>query len=315
MNVKKILFGAIISTAVCFSACSDGNSEITETSAESITAAEETISAESETETATAAEQSDNFMLCGNGYSSEDIYIEIDGNALTETDMGNIRRMKKLSAVSIENPSVPLVEMFSENPLVTKIELCNFDGDISEYIDLLKSFDIVVINAVKYSGKDSALIYSELSDAFVRYEKNSDRLFDLPTEGIALAVPAVILSRGSDGFDTWNAPIGELTVGISNFTDKKQTVCRLEIFYESENGDEVAVFRNGDSFLEFDAAAAPLGEAAFTVDDTVFDYKSAANGVYKVRVTFENDTAEAEFVIANSDGLEFLTAEQRELFD
>lgn len=47
-NVRIIFIGAVLALAVCFSACSNGNAEITETSSESITAAAETTSAESE---------------------------------------------------------------------------------------------------------------------------------------------------------------------------------------------------------------------------------------------------------------------------
>ncbi|MDE7303867.1 MAG: hypothetical protein K2N60_11175 [Oscillospiraceae bacterium] len=49
---KKFLLGIILSMAVCFSACSNGNAEVTETSAESVTAAEVTTSAESEIQSA-----------------------------------------------------------------------------------------------------------------------------------------------------------------------------------------------------------------------------------------------------------------------
>ena len=47
---KKFLLGIILSMAVCLSACSNGNAEVTETSAESVTAAEVTTSEESESQ-------------------------------------------------------------------------------------------------------------------------------------------------------------------------------------------------------------------------------------------------------------------------
>lgn len=49
---KKFLLGIILSMAMCFSACSNGNAEATETSAENVTAAEEITSAESESKSA-----------------------------------------------------------------------------------------------------------------------------------------------------------------------------------------------------------------------------------------------------------------------
>lgn len=49
---KKFLLGAILTAAVCFSACSDGNSEVTEASAETVAATEEATSAESESRSA-----------------------------------------------------------------------------------------------------------------------------------------------------------------------------------------------------------------------------------------------------------------------
>ncbi|MDE6600022.1 MAG: hypothetical protein K2K34_08110 [Oscillospiraceae bacterium] len=49
---KKFLLGIILSMAVCLSACSNGNAEVTETSAESITEAAEITSAESESKSA-----------------------------------------------------------------------------------------------------------------------------------------------------------------------------------------------------------------------------------------------------------------------
>ena len=52
MNIKKILLGIILSMTVCLSACSNGNAEITETSAESVTAAEVTTPEESENKSA-----------------------------------------------------------------------------------------------------------------------------------------------------------------------------------------------------------------------------------------------------------------------
>ena len=312
---RKNLLAAILLTAVCFSSCSEGNAEVTETSGETVTAAEETNSAENEPEAESAAEQSDNFSICGNDYSSEDIYIEIDGNLLTETDTENIRRLKKLSAVSIENPTVSLVEMFAEDPNVTKIELCNFDGDISEYIDLLKRFDIVVINSVNYSGRDSALIYSELTDASVKYEKSSDRLSVLPADGIAVSSSVCVLPNGKDNFDTYWTLSDELTVGIDNFTDNEQALEKFELFYLSGDGDKPVSFKNGESFLTPEITVSAHGKAEFTLDKNMFDYQNAENGIYRVCLTFENDTTEVEFVIANSDGSEFFTEEQREMLD
>lgn len=303
INGKKFFIGAALAAAVCLSACSKGGAEtadVTETSAETAAA---------------AAKRSDNFSICGNDYNSEDIYIEIDGNVLTKTDTENIRGLKKLSAVSIENPTVPLVEMFAEDPNVTKIEFVDFDGDISEYIDLLKSFDIVVINSVNYSGRDSALIYSELSDASVKYKKSSDRLFDLPADGIAVSSSVCVLPSGKDNFDTyWTLP-DELTVGIDNFTDDEQVLEKFELFYLSGDVDKSVPFKNGADFLTPEITVSAHGSAEFALDKSMFDYQNAENGIYKVRLTFENDTAEAEFVIANSDGSEFFTKEQREMLD
>lgn len=48
INGKKFFIGAVLAAAVCFSACSDGSTEVTETSAETAAAAEETSSAEIE---------------------------------------------------------------------------------------------------------------------------------------------------------------------------------------------------------------------------------------------------------------------------
>ncbi|MBD5138572.1 MAG: hypothetical protein HDT24_04605 [Ruminococcus sp.] len=315
MNIKKIFMGSILLTALCFSACSGNDTAVTETSGETASAAAETTPSESETETAVTEDQLDTFSICGNIYSADDIYIEIDGNSIAEADMENIRNLKNLSAVSIENPNVPLVEMFSENHNVTKIELVKFDGDISEYLDVLKGFDIVSIDAVRYSGKDSALIYSELSEASVKYEKNSDRLFDLPTDGIALSSSVCVLPSGKDNFDTyWTLP-DELIVGIDNFTDIDQSLEKFELFYLSGEGDEPVIFRNGESFLTPEITVSAHGETTFTLDGNMFDYQNAENGIYRVRLTFESDTAESEFVIANSDGSEFLTEEQREMLD
>ena len=48
INGKKFFIGAALAAAVCFSACSDGSTEVTETSAETAAAAEEATSAEIE---------------------------------------------------------------------------------------------------------------------------------------------------------------------------------------------------------------------------------------------------------------------------
>ena len=315
MKHRKILLAAVLSAAVGFSACSSNDTAVTETSGETASAAAETTSAESETETAVTEDQPDTFSICGSVYSADDIYIEINGNSIAEADMENIRNLKNLSAVSIENPNVPLVEMFSENPNVTKIELVKFDGDISEYLDALKGFDIVSIDAVRYSGKDSALIYSELSEASVQYKKSSDRLFELPADGIALSSSVCVLPSGKDNFDTyWTFP-DELIVGIDNFTDSDQALEKFELFYVSRDGDKPVSFRNGESFLTPEITVSAHDEATFTLDKDMFDYQNAENGIYRVRLTFENDTAESELVIANSDGSEFLTEEHREMLD
>ena len=120
-------------------ACSNGGTDITETSlttaSESVSATETATVTETEAVTTSSDNQTETFSICGNEYTAEDIFITIDGNTLTEADKENIRRMEKLSAVSIENPNVQLVEMFAEAPEVTKIELVKFDGDISEYLD------------------------------------------------------------------------------------------------------------------------------------------------------------------------------------
>ena len=318
---KKFLFGVILTALVCMTACSDSDTEVSETSVttaeESVSAAEQTTVAETETEAVitTADNQPETFSICGNEYTSENIFMTIDGNSLTEADKENIRRMEKLSAVSIENPNVQLVEMFAEDPEVTKIELVKFDGDISEYLDALKSFDIVSIDALRYSGKDSALIYSELSEASVKYNKSSDRLWELPTDGIALSSSVCVLPNGKENFDTyWTLP-DELIIGIDNFTDSSQALEKLELFYLNGDGDKPVSFKNGESFLTPEITVSAHGEAEFKLDGNMFDYQNAENGVYKARLTFESDTAEAEFVIANSDGSEFFTEEQRKMLD
>ncbi|MCM1479285.1 MAG: hypothetical protein NC085_06235, partial [Muribaculaceae bacterium] len=278
---KKFLSAAIFSLAILLTSCSKGGGEVTENISE--TSAETAAVTETAAEiTETAAEtETETFSICGKEYGAEDIYIEIDGNSLTEKDIENIRGMKNLSAASIENPSPQLVETLAENPNITKIKFVKFDGDIAEYIEVLKNFDIVFVDALAYSGKNSALLYGELSDASVFYQKNSDSLSDPPEDGLALSATDCVMPNGNDGFDTWTDCPETLTVFISNFTDTAETAQKLELFYESENGGEAVRFTNGENFLPLDITAEPHAETPFTVDGEPFDYKNAPTGVYK----------------------------------
>ena len=311
MNVKKILCGTILSAAVCFFSCSDSNTEVTETSGETVTAAEGTISAESEAEAA-VAEQSDNFRICGNDYSSEDIYIEIDGNRITEKGMENIRRMKKLSAVSIENPTVSLVERFAEDPNVTKIEFVDFDGDISEYTDALKSFDIICIKTLNYSEAEMNMLMKELPQASIEYRKSV--VVDIPSEGVVFYVNPIVSAYDIEARYGW-IDLKSITAYFTNYTDEPQRAEKAEIFYCSSEGIEPVGFVGGKTYFETDLTIEANSTAEFVIDESMFDIKNAKTGIYSVRFTFENYAPEQEFFISNSDGSEFLTEEQRELLN
>lgn len=77
-NVRIIFIGTVLALAACLSACSNGNTEVTETSAENVTAAEVTTSAESESKSAVKP-------------ISEPEHPAVDAEDVTETayDTGN----------------------------------------------------------------------------------------------------------------------------------------------------------------------------------------------------------------------------------
>lgn len=312
MNIKKIFMGYILLMAMCFSACSSNDTAVAETIGETASAAAETASSESETETAVTENQPDTFSICGNSYSSDDTYIKIDGDALTEKGMKNIRRLKNLSAVSIENPNVPLVEMFAEEPSVTKIEFIDFDGDISEYTDVLKSFKIICIETLNYSEAEMDMLMKKLPEASIEYRKSV--VTDIPSEGVVFYVNPIASAYDIEARYGWIDP-KSITAYFTNYTDEPQRAEKAEIFYRGAEGTELVEFTNGKTYLETDLTIEANGTAEFVIDGNMFDIKNAKTGIYSVRFTFENYAPEQGFFISNSDGSEFLTEEQRELLN
>ena len=310
MNIKKIFSGTVLLTAVCFSACSNNDTAVAETSGETVLSAAETASSESETETAVTEDQPDTFSICGNSYSSDDIYIKIDGDTLTEKGMENIRRMKNLSAVSIENPNVPLVEMFAEEPSVTKIEFVDFDGDISEYTDVLKSFKFICIETLNYSEAEMDILMKELPEASIEYRKSV--VTDIPSDGVVFYVNPIVSAYDIEARYGW-IDSKSITAYFTNYTGEPQRAEKAEIFYRGAEGTEPVEFTNGKTYLETDLTVEANGTAEFVIDGNMFDIENAKTGIYSVRFTFENYAPEQEFFISNSDGSEFLTEKQREL--
>ena len=310
MNIKKIFSGTVLLTAMCFSACSSNVTAVTETSGENVSAAAETTSAESETETAVTENQSDTFLICENSYSSDDTYIKIDGDAITEKGIENIRRLENLSAVSIENPSVPLVEMFAEEPSVTKIAFVDFDVDISEYLDVLKSFKIICIETLNYSEAEMNMLMKELPEASIEYRKSV--VIDIPSDGVVFYVNPIASAYDIEAQYGW-IDLKSITAYFTNYTGEPQRAEKAEIFYRGAEGTEPVEFTGGKTYLETDLTIEPNGRLEFVIDGSMFDIENAKTGIYSVRFTFENYAPEQEFFISNSDGSEFLTEEQREL--
>ncbi|MDE5993399.1 MAG: hypothetical protein K2G87_10175, partial [Oscillospiraceae bacterium] len=302
----------VLALTACLSACSSGNAEVTETSGETVSAASETTSAESKAETVAAEDQPDTFSICGNSYSSDDTYIKIDGDALTEKGTENIRRLKNLSAVSIENPNVPLVEMFAEEPSVTKIEFVDFDGDISEYTDVLKSFKFICIETLNYSEAEMDMLMKELSEASIEYRKSV--VIDIPSEGVVFYVNPIVSAYDIEARYGWIDP-KSITAYFTNYTDEPQRAEKAEIFYRGAEETEPVEFTNGKTYLETDLTIEANGRLEFVIDGSMFDIENAKTGIYSVRFTFENYATEQEFFISNSDGSEFLTEEQHELLN
>lgn len=311
MNIKKILLGTLFSAALCLTACSDGNNVGNDNAAETVS---ETVPEAEEAVSEVSVEKSVNLTICGKEYSPEDIYIEIDGNTLTETDMENIRRLKSLSAVSIENPTPPLVEMFAENPLVTKINLSGCGADISEYTTVLKGFETVTVNTENYSEKSACELCKAVPEADIMYSKSSGGLRNVPADGIVFTADHFIsFDKSYEYYST--AKREALTVYFTNYTDKTVTARKAEILYNGADGVKAAEFSDGQSFLQTDISIGADGEAEFAVDNSMFDFEHVETGLYTIRFTFDSGSYEQDFFIANSDGGEFLTEEQRTLLN
>lgn len=321
MIKRKFLLDAILSAAVCLSACSNGGTEVTETSAE--TAAETTTAAKTsavttstyaETEITADDNQLKAFSICGNEYTSEDIFIAVDGNALTEADKENIRGMKKLSAVSIENPTVSIVKFFAEDTKVTKINFENFSGNILEYTDVLKAFKIIIINADNYSEKEACELLKEISEADIMYNKSSGGLHDVPSDGIVFYFSHFI-SYDEDYIYYSNIKDTPMTASFINYTNETHTAEKAEIFYNGTEGIEAVEFADGEKFLKTNISVEANGEAEFVIDNSMFDFENAKTGLYTIRFTFDGSEFEQDFFVANSDGGDFLTEEQRTLLN
>lgn len=308
---KKFLLGTILTAAVCLSACSNGGTEVTGTSSGTTTAA---VSAETAATAEITEKTSEAFSVCGNEYTSEDIFITVDGSALTEADKENIRRMKKLSAVSIENPTISVVKFFAEDTNVTKINFANFNSDISEYTDALKAFKIIIINADNYREKTACELFGEIPQADIMYNKNDDGLLNVPSEGIVFDFNHFI-SYDENYIYYSNIKDKPLTAHFTNYTDKNDTAKKAEIFYNGSEGIETLEFADGNIFLETDISVEANGEAEFVIDNSMFDFENAKTGLYTIRFTFENTAFEQDFFVANSDGGDFLTEEQRTLLN
>lgn len=320
MLQKKFLLGAILTAAVCLNACANGGTEVTETiaetAAERFSAAEKTKATNTETETliTTVDNQPESFSICGNEYTSEDIFITIDGNTLTEADKENIRGMEKLSAVSIENPTVSIVEFFAEDTNVKKINFANFSGGISEYTDALKAFKIIIINADNYSEKDACELFRRIPKADIMYNKSSGGLHDVPSDEIVFDFDHFI-SYDEDYIFYSNIKDKPLTAHFTNYTEEIHTAEKAEIFYNGTEGIEVLEFADGQKFLKTNISVGANGEAEFVIDNSMFDFENAKTGLYTIRFTFDNSAFEQDFFVANSDGGDFLTEEQRALLN
>lgn len=315
---RKILLCMILTAAVCLTACSNGDTDVTETSvtaaSESVSAVEQTAVTELKTEAVitTFDSQTESFSICRNRYTAEDIFITVDGNTITESDKENIRRMEKLSAVSIENPNAPLVEMLAEDTDVTKIEFADFDGDISEYLDALKDFEIICIETLNYSEAEMDMLMKELPEASIEYRKSV--VIDIPSEGVVFYVNPIASAYDIEAHYGW-IDLKSIKAYFTNYTDKPQRAEKAEIFYRGADGFVPIEFADGKTYLETDITIEANGTAEFVIDKSMFDIENAKTGIYSVRFTFENYAPEQEFFISNSDGSEFLTEEQQELLN
>lgn len=248
-------------------------------------------------------------------------------------DKSVIDTMNRIGKVrcTIENSGNNSLDFLNECRTISELQLNNFTGEMSNYIDLIKQLALekLTVNAVNFSEVDSALLMKEMPYCEITYAQGGDVSFTTSKRNDSCFFVKPTLGFGYDystwgdaeRWQTWNE---HLCMRLCNFTKEEVTAESLRIYHNNNDIWEPVKFKNGEDILPLDITLEPehfpnngyidFRDYNYILSDDDMDYSLLENGRYKAVVKFNDAEYEMEFfVTGKEDALDFLTPEQAEV--
>ncbi len=231
--------------------------------------------------------------------------IEFDGYS-SEDDLEFIRECKNLTSLWLENENI----------------------DCEKIADILKDSNInnLFMQTDIYRSSDMDMLAKAFPETDIIYRMNDSawNYENYPTEGLVFYPNLYIDGNESRGetdeefhmfaSNSW-LDTSELVNVFSNFTDETQTVNSLEIY--RDNGGELTEipFSDGNTSFNVNIEITPKTDYDLVIPKDIFPYDKCETGIYKIEFETSYGTLSSKFFIDNTNGLDFLTDEQKEIFD
>ncbi len=240
----------------------------------------------------------------------QNIYrIEFDGYN-SEDDLQFIRECKNLTSLWLENENT----------------------DCGKLADILKDSNIndLVIWTENYRSSDMDMLAKAFPGMDISYRMDDSpwNYENYPTEGLVF-YPNLYINGSAEGesldssadelnndhvYDLW-LHTNELVNVFSNFTDETQTINTLKI-YRDDGGELTEMpFSDGNTSFNVNIEIAPKTDYDLVIPKDIFPYDKCETGIYKIEFETSYGTLSNKFFIDNTNDMDFLTDEQKEIFD
>ncbi len=248
-------------------------------------------------------------------------------------DLSAIADMQNIYGIESDNyNSEDDLQFIKECKNLNYLWLENDDIDCEKLAGVLKGSNVneVFMRTKNYRSSDMDILAKAFPSMEISYNMDdSPWSYDnYPTEGLVFYPNLYI--NGSAGGESFDSAAGELNNNyvydswrhtnelvnvFSNFTDETQTVNTVKIY--RDNGGKLAEipFADGNTSFNADIEIEPETEYHFIIPKDIFPYDKCETGVYKIEFETSYGTLSSNFFIDNTNDKDFLTDEQKEIFD
>ncbi len=247
-------------------------------------------------------------------------------------DLSAIADMQNIHCVDFDGyVSEDDLQFINECENLTALWLKNNDVNCGKIIEILNDPSIKLLGIVtdNYRSSDMDMLAKAFPETDIIYRMNDEswNYENYPTEGLVFYPNIYIYGNESRGetdeeFQLYNMyasnswlNTSELVNVFSNFTDETQTVNTLKI-YRDDGGELTEMpFSDGNTSFNVNIEIAPKTDHDLVIPKDIFPYDKCETGVYKIEFETSYGTLSSKFFIDNTNGLDFLTDEQKEIFD